>query len=470
MRLFLGLVLRIAVVVVFCLLCAAGWMMVNVDRTIHADLVASAERVQREAVSLAWREMTFRGSLGPGSEFAFPDWRSSDTLRVISPGYCVSVAWAERAPSRLCGLRDAGSEPPNWFAALNERLFGPVRPVSRTITLYLQTAGHVRAEADGGSAARQAWRQVSVVVGVSAAMAGAIGLLAAILIGHALMPAERIVRALQRLEQGDLSVRLPSFRAQEFAHIARAFNELTDRLACTTAERSALTRRLFHVQEEERRALARDLHDEFGQCLTAVSAMSGAVASAISLERPDVAEDALEIVAVADRMMATLRSALSRLRPPELDEVGLERSLDQLIATWNARLAGASASAAHPVYKLDIVGSLAVVPAQAALSIYRIAQECLTNATRHGNPSEIRVRVQTDITRAAAELTVEDDGGGNPANLTRKTGHGVLGIRERVTALGGSFAIGSSHKGVRVSALIPFAPVVLPVAQEPVAA
>ncbi|WP_020179364.1 histidine kinase [Methylopila sp. M107] len=459
MRLLVSLILRVVGVVALCLLCASAWVMVDVNRSIHTELTASAVRVQREAVSLAWREMTFRGAIGPGAEFAFPDWRSSDTLRVISPGYCVSVAWAKGQPNRLCGIRNGGAEPPSWFVALNEAMFGPIEPVSRTITFYMQTAGHVRAETDEGAAARQAWRQVSVVVSVAAAMAAAIGLLATLVIGHALMPAERIVRALKRLERGDHSVRLPSFRAQEFAHIARAFNQLTERLAETTAERAALTRRLFQVQEEERRALARDLHDEFGQCLTAAAAMSGAVAAAIERDHPEVAEEAREIVGITERMMATLRGALARLRPPDLDDVGLERSLDHLVATWNARLTGVgSAKGPAPVYRLDIVGSLAAAPAQAALSIYRIVQECLTNATRHGRPSEVRVRIDARSGRPAVEVTVEDDGGGDPGRLVTSAGHGLLGIRERIAALGGSFSAGPAPRGVRISALIPFAP------------
>jgi len=457
MRLLVSLVLQVVGVVALCLFGAASWVMVDVNRSIHSELTASAQRVQREAVSLAWREMTFRGSVAPGAEFAFPDWRSSDTLRVISPGYCVSVAWSGWAPRRLCGIRNAGSEPPAWFVALNEVMFGPIAPVSRTITLYMQEAGQVRAEADEGAAARAAWRQVSVVVGVSAAMAAAIGLLSTVVIGHALMPAERIVRALRQLEQGDHAVRLPSFRAAEFAHIARAFNDLTQRLAETTAERAAVTRRLFQVQEEERRALARDLHDEFGQCLTAITAMSDAIAAAIEADHQEVAEEAREIVVITRRMMATLRGTLARLRPPDLDEMGLERSLDQLVATWNARLAGAGAGhAVAPVYKLDIMGGLTGVPSQAALSIYRIAQECLTNATRHGRPSEVRLQIAADASRSVIRVTVEDDGGGDPARLISQSGHGILGIRERVAALGGSFsAAAAADKGVRVSALIP---------------
>ena len=455
MRLLVGTILRVVGVVLLCLLAAAAWVMVDVNRTIHSELEASAARVQREAVSLAWREMTFRGAISPQNDFAFPDWRSSDTLRVISPGYCVSVAWADRAPSRLCGVASGGATPPDWFTRLNEWMFGPIQPSSRKITLYMQTAGHIRAEADEGSAARQAWRQVSVVVGVAAAMAAAIGVLATLVIGHALLPAETIIRGLRKLEQGDLAVRLPKFRSEEFAHIARAFNDLSERLSQTTAERAALTRRLFQVQEEERGNLARDLHDEFGQCLTAVSAMSGAVAVALSKREPELAEEVEEIVEITDRMMSTLRGALARLRPPELDDAGLEQCLDQLVATWNARLAGAHSAAVAPVYKLDIVGELSRVPAQAALSIYRIAQECLTNATRHGRPSEVRVRINAR-SPDAVELSVEDDGGGDPADLHTRMGHGILGIRERLAALGGKFVADAAPRGVRVSALIPF--------------
>lgn len=458
MRLLIGTILRVVGVVLLCLMAAATWVMVDVNRSIHSELDASAARVQREAIRLAWREMTFRGAIAPQNDFAFPDWRSSDTLRVISPGYCVSVSWADRAPSRLCGVASGGATPPDWFVQLNEQLFGPIEPVNRKITLYMQTAGHVRAETDEGSAARQAWRQVTVVMGVSAAMAAAIGLLATLVIGHALLPAETIVRGLRKLEQGDLKVRLPKFRSEEFAHIARAVNDLSERLNQTTAQRAALTRKLFLVQEDERRNLARDLHDEFGQCLTAVSAMSGAVAAALSDRDPELAQEVIEIVAITDRMMSTLRGALARLRPPELDDAGLERCLDQLVATWNARLAGPQTVATAPVYKLDIAGELSEVPSQAAISVYRIAQECLTNATRHGRPSEVRVRVNAQ-SADAIELSVEDDGGGDPSDLHTRMGHGVLGIRERLAALGGKFAADAAPRGVRVSALIPYEPV-----------
>ncbi|HEY0292552.1 MAG TPA: histidine kinase [Hansschlegelia sp.] len=457
MSLLASLIYRVIGAVTLSLLCAAAWVMIDANRNIRAEVTASADRVAQQAAGLAWREMTFRGSVGADAKFAFPDWRSSDTLRVISPGYCVSLAWTGEAPLRLCGgPANVGASAPTWFMAFYRAIFGPTEAETRNIHVFKQTAGVVVAEADEGAAARHAWRQVSVVVGVAAAMAVGISLLATLAIGHALRPADVIVAGLKRLEAGDLGARLPAFRTREFDLIARAFNDLTQRLSHTTAQRAALTRRLFQVQEDERRSLARDLHDEFGQCLTATRALAAAIMAASETERPDVADEAREIGSISERMMATLRSTLSRLRPPELDEVGLERSLDHLVASWNARLAAPAGQSAPPVFRLDIVGGLAAVPNQAALTIYRVAQECLTNAARHGAPTEVRVKVERAAgADNAVALTVEDDGGGDPASLTDRAGHGILGIRERIEALGGRLTTGPAAHGVRIAAIIP---------------
>jgi signal transduction histidine kinase len=243
---------------------------------------------------------------------------------------------------------------------------------------------------------------------------------------------------------------LPPFRTAEFSHIARAVNDLASRLARTTAERLALTKRLFQVQEEERRALARDLHDEFGQCLTATAALAAAIEAGAATDRPDLADDARAIARVTSQMMTTLRGALARLRSQDLDELGLEASLAQLVAGWNTRTAPGA------VFHLDVAGNLATVPGEAAVNVYRIAQECLTNAARHGKPRDVRLRIErVEVGDEAVALTVEDDGGGDPSRINATSGHGILGIRERIAALGGSLSIGQAARGVRIAAIIP---------------
>lgn len=447
MGLFIGLILRVAAVVLFCLGLATAWVVAEVHQGLREETAASADRVVREAQELAWRELTWRGSTGRFAKYAFPDWRSSHTLRFISPGNCVALTWAGEVTLQQCsGLETAGGPAPAWFEGLYRVTFGDIAPIRRVVTLNRREAGTVVTTLDRGAAVRQVWRQVRVLLAAAAAMAGGIALLAALVIGVALRPARVITRGLGRMERGDHATKLPRFGAQEFDGIAQAVNALSERLQDTTAERTALTRRLFAVQEEERRALARDLHDEFGQCLTA----TGALASAIEAEagdRPALRNDARAIGRITRDMMGTLKNALARLRPPDLDEFGVEHGLRRLVSTWPGR------STRPATFNLSFSGDLSTLSGPMALSIYRIVQECLTNAVRHGRPTRVDVGIVRTPDRI--ELVVVDDGGGDAVLVETGRGHGVLGIRERVGALGGTLNINSAPGGVSIEATIP---------------
>jgi two-component system, NarL family, sensor histidine kinase UhpB len=455
MNLFVHLVLRLAAVVLVCLACAVGWVLIDTHRAIEAEAAASAERVAGALEKLYWRELLWRGGLSREHLLPIPDWETLTTMKVISPGVCITFAPGTEAPRRLCSQLETIGEPaPAWFEAVYDRVFGTYTRVERPLTARQLNAGVVAAEADPGAAMRQAWHQIDIVLSVAALLAAGIGVLAALSIGQSLMPARAIIGGLRRLERGDYSYRLPGYRTSEFNQISRAVNDLTGRLAETTAQRVALTNRLFQVQEEERRALARDLHDEFGQCLAAVGALAAVIEMEAAAGRPDLAKDARSIAEVSKRMTATLRSALARLRSQEVEELGLEASLAQLVAGWNVQ------AAPQATFHLDIVGDLADLPETIALNVYRIAQECLTNAARHGTPHDVRLHVERLDAEGsgAVALSVEDDGGGSPARLNSASGYGLLGIRERIAALGGSLIIGPARRGVRIAALIPLMP------------
>jgi two-component system sensor histidine kinase UhpB len=450
MRLLIHLILRLVGVVILCLACTMGWVLFDAHRTIEADTASSAERVASNLQNLYWRELVWREGVYREALLPAPDWESIATLKVIAPGICIGFRLGLQQSRQMCSQTEGiGAPAPAWFVRGYGILFGPHSTVTRPLTIRQRNAGTIEASADPAAAMRQAWRQVAVMVTVAAAMALSIGVLAALMIGHALMPARTIVGGLRRLEQGDHRHRLPQFGTAEFSHIARAVNDLASRLAQTTAERLALTKRLFQVQEEERRALARDLHDEFGQCLTATSALAASIEAGAAPDRPDLVDDARAIARVTRQMMTTLRGALARLRSQDIDELGLQASLVQLVARWNA---GTAPTAFH----LDVVGDLASVPAEAAVNVYRIAQECLTNAARHGKPRHVHLRIEhvADVGEAVA-LSVEDDGGGDASRISGTCGHGILGMRERIAALGGSLSIADAARGVRVAAVVP---------------
>ncbi|WP_431854291.1 ATP-binding protein [Azospirillum sp.] len=461
MNLFAHLVLRLVGVVALCLALAVAWVMADTRRAIEAQTALSADRVARALETLYWRELLWHGGrLGPRDLRPRPEWETLATMKVISPGVCVTFAPAGETPRRLCSqVETVGHEAPAWFAATYGQIFGSFTPAVRPLTLRRPDASTILAEVDPGAAVRQAWDQIRLMASVATLLALGIGVLAALTIGHSLRPARTIAAGLRRLENGDYRDRLPDHGTAEFRHIARAVNDLAGRLAETTAQRVALTNRLFQVQEEERRALARDLHDEFGQCLAGIGALAAAVEAGSAPGQADLVEDARSIAGIARRMRATLRSALARLRSQDVEELGLEASLAQLVAGWNVQ------TAPRAVFQLDVGGDLSGLPNAVAIHVYRIAQECLTNAARHGRPSDVRLHVaRLDLDGAGAvALSVEDDGGGSlpsldgafAGTLEGASGYGLLGIRERVAALGGRVSIAQAERGVRVAAVIP---------------
>ncbi len=450
MNLLPQLVIRLFGITVLCLAAAIAWIVVDAYRSVEREAELSAARVGQHLEALYWQEQLWRGRGRAGLNTAAPEWQSFATLNLISPGVCVTFALRGEAPRRLCSQTAAlGARAPGWFVDAYGVLFPNEVSVQRALFARDPGAGVIVNEPDRGAAIRQAWSRVSMIGAIAAAMAGAIAVLAALMIGRTLRPARAIVDGLKHLERGDLAWRLPSFRTADFSLIAGAVNQLAGRLARTRAERNALTTRLLEVQEHERRALARDLHDEFGQCLAATAALAESIAESAPAGRTDIVEEAQAIGRAQARMMKTLRSALVRLRTQDIEEIGLEASLRQLVSEHNLQTASRS------VFKLSVDGEIATLPRPIAIDVYRIAQECLNNAARHGSPTLVALRVEHGA-RAVA-ITVEDDGGGDLARMDRAGGYGIPGLRERLDALGGTLAIHKATGGIRVAAVIPLA-------------
>jgi two-component system nitrate/nitrite sensor histidine kinase NarX/two-component system sensor histidine kinase UhpB len=218
----------------------------------------------------------------------------------------------------------------------------------------------------------------------------------------------------------------------------------------------ALTARMFSVQESERRDLARELHDELGQWLTAIQAEAEAIQGSEGGSRDArVLANANAIRANAGEVHRLLRQMLRRLRPSLLDSLGLGESLQELTAQWQRR---------HPqiACTLRLSGELRGLSESLGITIYRIVQEALTNVVRHSRARQVSVclgRADGDGTLPPElVLDVEDDGVGFDASQV-PGGLGLLGMRERVIALHGEFSMRSSpQQGVRISVRLPLQP------------
>lgn len=267
---------------------------------------------------------------------------------------------------------------------------------------------------------------------------------------NALAPSADILDTLSRMEAGDLRARMPAFALIELERIGAAFNHLVDRLDHTIRGQQRLAHRLLSVREEERAHLARELHDEFGQYLASLNAEAAFARELAEEGVPALLPCAESIGKTSGHMMEVLQQILHRLRPSGLTEFGLQSSLQQLIADWNARSHG------RTVFTLDAGGAPADVPDDVGVSVYRIVQESLTNAVRHGQAAQVGVTLKRSA--SGLSLAIRDDGRGAAASMADETaagtsagptggGYGLLGMEERVLALGGTLRVQAAPGG-----------------------
>jgi signal transduction histidine kinase len=191
-----------------------------------------------------------------------------------------------------------------------------------------------------------------------------------------------------------------------------------------------LSNQLVRMQEEERKILSRELHDELGQMLTALRMEIGRAERAQALGSPAFAQTLAESKALVDRMMRMVRDLAMGLRPSMLDDLGLEPAL-----AWQAREFSRRYNV--PV-DLAVDGDLERLPDPQRTCVYRVVQEALTNCAKHSAATEIEVKVVRGRTRL--DVSVRDNGVGM-ASTTSHSGLGLTGIKERVKDINGSASI-----------------------------
>jgi signal transduction histidine kinase len=213
------------------------------------------------------------------------------------------------------------------------------------------------------------------------------------------------------------------------------------------AELRALSARLMTIQEEERRRLSRELHDGVGQSLTAVSSYLWLIERRLPAEFPELRANTADARQLVTRTLGEMRELSQLLCPPVLQLYGLVPSLDEHLKAVAGR---------HQLRTRFLARGLPErLPADMETAIYRITQEALTNVVRHARATSVRVALtaSADVVR----LEVEDDGIGLHAGTGRAVGTGLIGIEERVRALGGTLTI-RSRGGTRLDVRLPRPP------------
>jgi len=278
-----------------------------------------------------------------------------------------------------------------------------------------------------------------VLMGICLATVG--GLL--LTVRRALRPLQLLTDGFDRLERGDYRP-IADIPVPELARVARQFNLFAVSLERVTADNRLLIDRLLSMQDRERKEVAAELHDEIGPVLFGIRAEAACIMKTVPHDS-DISARAQSIAELTDGIQRVNYRMLERLRPLVLEQMGLSQALRQLTVSWQARCP-------HIAWSLDIPARLDSPDENVALTLYRAAQEAITNAVRHAEARAIGVRLTHDQTSSLV-LMIRDDGRGLPGSF--QYGFGLLGMIERVRQVGGSVSVSSARPGVVVSVAVP---------------
>jgi two-component system sensor histidine kinase UhpB len=351
------------------------------------------------------------------------------------------------------GISSQPQQVPEWFVAL-------IHPEQTTVAVPIvvngTSLGSLVITSHPTDEIAEIWDGIVDQIEIGSAIAAALFLITMTVVNRALAPLESLADAMTGIEAGRYDTRVRPGGSPELAAICSKLNHLAAVLGTAVEDKRQLAERVVSLQDVERKEIARDLHDEFGPYLFALRAHASALTQLADAAQPDLEALRKHIGAMSDQVNALQqfnRRVLERLRPVGLAELGLTDALAALMRLWRET---------HPgvVIETSISPSLGVRGETAELTIYRIIQEALTNVFRHAGATRVDVTVKPATPNPmgpggmeAIMVSVRDNGAGLPAD--HKQGFGMLGMRERVLALGGTMTVASTHQGVTVEATVP---------------
>ncbi len=339
-----------------------------------------------------------------------------------------------------------GRNAPTLFRSLVEPAFSTQEIAAGQLTLRLHP--------DASRATLDAWDDLCAMTGWALAALLLLFLGTRYALDRSLRPLQQIMAALDRTGPGCFDTRLPVYADADLGRLSRAFNGMAARLADAVNQNVQLEdqqhadRQLQQRLEAQRQAIARELHDELAQGITAVRALAGAIAQRTG-EQPALFSHAQSIVAVAGQMQDGIRHILQRLRPlaqssAKGDALTIDRLLRRHLADWQQQQPHIEVQT-----KLDL--GEAALGSEVAVAVLRIVQEGLTNIAKHAAASQVQLQLHRQEQRLYLRLSDDGRGLDQPRDKTDTCasgcGLGLLGMHERVGLLGGRLQLDNRPGG-----------------------
>ncbi|MDB5972070.1 MAG: hypothetical protein JWQ90_4520 [Hydrocarboniphaga sp.] len=337
----------------------------------------------------------------------------------------------------------AGRDAPQWFA----QLVGPRRMQER----FAIGGGSLLIESNASRAILDGWDDTVRLLLIGLASLVLVQPSVLWLVGRATRPLRQILLGLQSMERGAYHTRLPPLPSAESAAIGQAFNRMAHSIEDNLYARRDAAEAQSHLRqsreiaqqveqrmEDERRQIARELHDQTSQSVTAIRSLAMSL-----VRRAGDEQGALIAKAIADaasQLHAEVHELIPRLRPLALDNLGLADALQNQVDEWRAQQP-------QIAFTLQAGPLPEVIHPGVTLAAFRVLQEACTNALRHAQARHIALSLQADD--VSLNLQVLDDGVGIPGDWQqrRDRGFGIRGMIERVQTLGGELLIEAGKPG-----------------------
>ena len=447
--------LRARLNVLLALVLALG-LTINVTRLV----LEAGPRVQAEDQSVIRLAREFIETLVVSlNETSDPDARLGRIIQDLNRLRHVSITRQDdenKTGRSMPGDSDNDGEPssvPAWFIAL-------VHPEKTSVTVPVSIHGRPGSlviTSHPNDEMNEIWDGIVTQLQVGSAIAIALFLMTMTVVSRALAPIQSLSQAMTNIEAGRYDTRVKPEGPPELAAICGKLNHLAATLGDAVEEKRLLAERAVSLQDAERKEIARELHDEFGPYLFALRAHASSLMRIADAREPNtevLRKHGSALLEQINALQQFNRRVLERLRPVGLTELGLHEAIGALLRLWRESYPGV-------VIETAISRSLGETGETAELTIYRIIQEALTNVFRHARATHVEITVEpasshvatAPVEPGAIMVSVRDNGAGLPAD--HKQGYGIIGMRERVLALGGSMTVASTNRGVTVEALVP---------------
>ena len=325
---------------------------------------------------------------------------------------------------------DKQNRAPKFIEMIMTSLLTTMPPKIIPIDSRGKSLGYILIKPDPAYEINEIWQQVKSGLIVILIFFIFINLVIYFVFFHTLQPINELLDGFKKLENENYKVRINKTNISELNNIGQKFNNTVRKIKETNMRVHKLSQDLINIQEQEKKELARNLHDELGQSLTAIQAEAASIKNSKKAKSQLIAVE--NIISLSKSMMSSTRELIKKLSLGILDEVGIKIALDDLVTSWLKRNPNIKMK-----YEFDQV-TLEKLPKDNHQHLYRIVQEALTNISKHATPLKVSIVIKSLL---SGKVKIEIINDGVKKKNKESTGMGLSGIRERVAQMHGQIKI-----------------------------